>query len=67
MVQQQQSTVSPQNNSTAASSIQKTVLVYRRLPPRTRLSRRHPVTNQPVPVPGCLWETVVTYPPEVND
>jgi Aspartyl/Asparaginyl beta-hydroxylase len=38
------------------------VLVYRRLPPRMRLSYRHPLTNETTPVDGCLWETVVTMP-----
>lgn len=38
------------------------LLVYRRLLSRERLSALHPVTQQPVPVTGCLWETVVTFP-----
>ena len=44
------------------------ILIYRRLPPRIRLSSRHPVTHEEVPTAGCLWETVVTHPePPPND
>eukprot|EP00977_Amphora_coffeiformis_P015892 scaffold4786_cov198-Amphora_coffeaeformis.AAC.4 len=35
------------------------LFIYKRLPPRDCLTYRHPVTNQPVPVPECLWETIV--------
>lgn len=40
--------------------------MYKRLKPRVRLSRRHPVDDEPVPdaMPGCLWETV---PPKEKD
>lgn len=38
------------------------LLIYRRLPPRLCLSSHHPITNEIVPITGCLWETVVTYP-----
>ena len=36
------------------------LLVYRRLPSRRYLSDLHPMTQEPVPMRGCLWETVYT-------
>ena len=39
------------------------LLVYRRLPPRERLSIHHPITHQPAPR-GFLWETVPQQSPE---
>lgn len=35
------------------------LLIYRRLPPRLALASRHFLTDQPVLVPGCLWEAVL--------
>lgn len=43
------------------------LLVFRRLPSRERLSSLHPVTRDPVPVDGCLWETIVTLPKDAVD
>jgi Aspartyl/Asparaginyl beta-hydroxylase len=37
------------------------LLIYRRLPPRDRMSIRHPITNE-VAMTGCLWETYYVYP-----
>lgn len=33
------------------------VIIYRRLPPRAGLSAKHPLSQQPVQMVGCLWET----------
>jgi len=41
------------------------LLVYRRLPPRERLSLHHPITHQPAPR-GFLWEMVPQSSPENN-
>ena len=38
------------------------VLIYRKLPPRALLSSRHPEDPNRSALPGCLYETVITYP-----
>ena len=52
----------PTTTTTTAS-----LWIYRRLPPRDGLSRWHPVTQQPPPVPECLWETVVVAKQNTSD
>ena len=44
------------------------LLIYQRLPPRDSLQTLHPLTQQPVPVPDCLWQSYVPKKaPDDND
>ena len=55
----------PTSNDTSKSC---QIMIYRKLPPRELLSSRHPKEHNQIPIPGCLYETYISYPTtEGND
>lgn len=45
------------NVKSISTAYRSSLWIYKRLPSRDCLTTKHPVTQQPVPVDSCLWET----------